>query len=97
LIDQIVSLIGNDIKEPDYLLIYDLVDWLKVSARAKDDLQKSVTDNDTMSWQALTTIAMASKQIQSVMTKLNITPEKRSRKNSVLKKGGFDLEKFLNN
>lgn len=96
LIDQIVALIGDDIKESDYLLIYDLVDWLKVSHRAKDDLQKSVKDTESMSWQSLTTIAMASKQIQSLMTKLNITPEKRARAKKSEVKKGFDIHEFLN-
>jgi len=96
LVGQIVALIGEDIKESDYLLIYDLVDWLNVSERAKDDLQQSVKDSEVMSWQALTTIAMASKQIQSIMTKLNITPEKRGRDSRQRIKKEFDIEKFLN-
>lgn len=79
LTDHIVTLIGDSIKASDYILINDLVDWVKISEKAKDELQEGVKQGSNMNWQTLTTIAMASKQMQSIMQRLNITPEKRAK------------------
>jgi hypothetical protein len=78
--EYIRALIGDDLKESDNILIEDLMDWIKINRKAKDELQESVKDGESMSWQTLTTIAMASKQIQNIMQRLNISPEKRARK-----------------
>jgi hypothetical protein len=96
IITQIEKLIGDEIKESDYILIYELIDWIKISSKAKDELKDSVKNGENMNWQILTTIAMSSKQIQSIMQRLNITPDKRSRNKQVDKKqSSFDLQRFL--
>jgi hypothetical protein len=98
--DNIVALLGADIKSSDYLLINELIDWIKISNKAKDELQAETKKGDSMNWQTLTSIAMASKQIQSIMNKLGITPQQRNRLKKKKDDGnastGFDLNKFLN-
>lgn len=98
LVEQIVTLIGDDIKDSDYILIHDLLDWKMINEKAKDELQEQVKNGEQMNWQTLTSIAMASKQIQSIIQRLGITPEKRGRKKKGEKeqKKEFDLESFLN-
>jgi len=49
-----------------------------------------------MNWQILTTIAIASKQIQNIMQRLNITPDKRAKGKKTENNQEFDLQKFLN-
>jgi hypothetical protein len=94
LIEVINTLIGSDKKESDEMLITDFIDWIKISEKSKEELQRQVQDGDSMNWQTLATIAMALKQIQNIMQRLNITPEKRSRKkNNGDDKPAFDLEK----
>jgi hypothetical protein len=77
----------------DGLLIDELIDFLKISEFAKGNLETN-PDN----WQALTTVTMASKQIQSILAKLDLTPQERNRKLKWREERveAFDLQKFLN-
>lgn len=83
----------DNYKKLDDVLIGELIMWLEIS-----DFNKTTLMSDPTNWQALTTAAMASKQIQSILTKLNITPQERVRKTKgdENKKSEFDLNKFLN-
>jgi hypothetical protein len=94
--DQIVKLIGDNIKDSDYILITDLIDWIKISEQAKIELLDSTRETNKMSWQILTTIAMSSKQIQNLMQRLNITPDKRAKNQKSITKEPFSITDFLN-
>jgi len=96
LINQIKAVLGDNYKETDDLLITELVDWIKISNQAKGDLQKSVADNGSMSWQALTTISMASKAILATSKSLGISPIERNKNIIFERKQDFDLHAFLN-
>ncbi|MBS1949858.1 MAG: hypothetical protein OJF59_002511 [Cytophagales bacterium] len=92
---QLVELLKakNNYHPSDELLIEELIDFKKISDYAKSELGNNPGD-----WQALTTITMVSKQMQSILTKLNITPQERVKKIKEEKKDKmFDLQKFLNN
>ncbi len=92
--EQIVGLLKlkKSYDATDHILIDELIDFLKISEYAKKKLE-----SDPDSWQCLTTITMTSKQIQAILTKLNITPQERNRKVKELeeKNEKFDLQKFL--
>ena len=42
LIKSFKDSLGDTLKESDLVLINELMDWLKISSKAKKDLQKSV-------------------------------------------------------
>jgi len=96
LIKTVKNVIGNSFKDSDQILIQELVDWISIAAKAKEDLKKEVAKDGEMGWQNLTTISMASKQIQSCLKHLGITPAERNRLKVVEKnETKFDLQKFL--
>ena|SRR5579871_125405 len=96
-IKMIKDILGEAYKPSDDVLIQELADWISISEKAKDDLRKEVKTDGEMGWQNLTTISMASKQIQSVLKHLGITPAERNRLKVVVEKADkFDLNKFLN-
>jgi hypothetical protein len=78
----------------DDALIDDLIDWIKISNRAKEDLQQSIKDDGAMSWQALTTISMSTKAILSISKSLGISPFQRKNKEGD-KKPVLNLNEFL--
>lgn len=51
-------------------LIEQLVDWIDI-----DEFTKTELMNDPTSWTLISTISVASKNIQSLMTKLSLTPQ----------------------
>ena len=61
-------------EESDQILIDELIDFMKISEYWKNKLM-----NEPDSWQAITTLTCCSKQIQSLMVKLSITPSDRSK------------------
>lgn len=95
LIKSIKGVLGDNYKESDDLLITELVDWIKISNHAKDDLQESVKHDGTMSWQALTTISMSSKAILATLRSLGIIPSERNKSKIIEKKMEFDIKEFL--
>jgi hypothetical protein len=40
---QIEELIGDDIRHSAYILITDLIDWMEISNKSKEELQDSVS------------------------------------------------------
>ncbi len=94
--EVINEILVDQIKDSDKILIDDLIDWINIGQNAKADLKDAIKDGEKSNWQILTTIAMASKQIQNIMQKLNITPDKRAKKNDHRPNKGIDLNSFLN-
>jgi hypothetical protein len=89
---QVIDLMKSkrQFEKIDEILIHELIDWCIISQKSKASAKRDPKD-----WQALTTVAMASKQIQSILAKLNITPQERSRKSKEEKTEAFDLPKYL--
>src|SRR5579859_4305062 len=59
----------------DDILIGQLIDWMAIDAHAKSELT-----NDPNNWVTVSTISVASKNIQQLMTKLSLTPQIRNSK-----------------
>lgn len=92
----IIDQVGENITDADYILIGDVIDWIKINEYAKNELQAEVKGGDSMNWQTLTKIAMCSKNIVAILQRLNITPEKKSKNRKVDKdKKGHNLQEFL--
>jgi hypothetical protein len=73
------------------ILIEELIMWMEIQ-----DFSKIALETDPTSWQALTQCSMASKQIQTILTKLNLTPQERMKKiKNDEKVATLDLNKFL--
>lgn len=69
-------------------LINQLVDWIEIDEYAKGELM-----NDPSSWTTISTISVASKNIQNIMTKLGLTPQTQKVKLEVEKP--VDLESVI--
>jgi hypothetical protein len=74
----------------DDILIAQLVDWLEIDEHAKTELNK-----DPNNWIIISTISVASKNIQQLMTKLSLTPQIRSAKIKVEVQKPVDLEDVI--
>jgi hypothetical protein len=94
-VKQIKEAIGENYRATDDLLIDKLIMWCEISTKAEQDLMKAVDERGEMPWSFQTTIAMASKQIQSLYTKLGITPQERAKIRVVEKERDVDLSKLL--
>lgn len=97
LFKQIKESIGEQYQKTDDVLIQECLDWIKISIKAKEELEKSVGEGDSIRdlWQLLTTIAMSSKQTQSLFTKLGITPQERNKMKVLVQDNDVDLNELL--
>ncbi len=96
---QIVDLLvgKENYNSTNELLINELVDWLKIGTYNNQQMKDSVKNESTIGWNLLTTKSMVSKNVQSILTKLNLTPELTAKKKKEQKKEEqFNLQGFLN-
>lgn len=78
----------------DDVLIQETIDWIKIS-----DFHKARLADEPDSWAVLTTITTCSKQLQSLYTKLHLTPAERAKfKIETARKDDqkFDVMNFIN-
>jgi hypothetical protein len=83
--------LGDDYRKTDEVLIDELIDWMKINVVAKQELAKALEERGEMPWTVQTTISMCSKNIQSLYTKLGLTPQIRM--NGKKKEIAIEVEK----
>ncbi len=96
---KIRLLIGENYDDSDEVLINDLCDWIKLQAYTKKQIEADVKAGDKLGWTELGTLAMATKNILSILKALGVSVYERTKKMKGKKEepatNGFDLQKFL--
>lgn len=97
---KIVEAIGDEYGPTDDVLIDKILMWTKIEERCKQELEDDCKPDGSSiagSWQLLTTLAMCSKHIQSLYTKLGINHVKKAKVQIQTKDDDVDLNSILLN